>query len=57
MKKFQDTKWLLLAIIVIAITATIIIKTLEYFFGVATVFFGAVVLMPVCFVWTLLTNK
>lgn len=57
MKKFQNTKWLLLAIIVIAITATIIIKTLEYFFGVATVFFGAVVLMPICYVWTLLTAK
>lgn len=44
-------------ILLVAIIATTIIEVLEHFFGVANVFLGALALLPVVFVWTVIQTK
>lgn len=44
-------------ILLVAIVATTIIKVLEHFFGPANVFLGALALLPVVFIWTVIQTN
>lgn len=57
MKKTNNTGYIFLVILAVAVVITALIATLETIFGVADVFLGAVILIPATLIWCLLTSN
>jgi MFS-type transporter involved in bile tolerance (Atg22 family) len=57
MKKTTSPSRVLLVAFIVACVATAIIKVLEYTFGPAEVFLGALILIPIVFVWCVFTGE
>lgn len=57
MKKTNKTGKIWLIIFLVAAVATAIISILEHAFGADKVFMGAILLLPVVFVWCLFTSQ
>ena len=57
MKKTNNTGYIFLVILAVAVTATAVIATIEALLGPVAVFAGAVFLLPICFMWMLVANS
>ena len=57
MKKTNNVGTIFLVILAVAVTATAVIATLLTLVGPVAVYSGVLFLLPVCFVWMLVTDQ